>query len=238
MAVGSKTFPQEVSSQTEISEAKATFPPAHAAFGLGPGAQVVIGYMLLLTSLWTAMAANRLWTSVCGGIVLALTLASGYSKRELGLEAPSYKGARQILIIGLVASASILVIAVLAGEKLPVNPNWPAPRVFWQYAIWTMVQQFILQSFFYVRLESLVGARSAVFASALLFAGAHLPNPILTTGTLLAGLFFCQMFRCYRTVYPLGIVQAALGLSLAETVPDRWLHHMRVGIGYLHFHLH
>lgn len=239
MAVGSKSFLQEVPAPTKTSPGKANSRPvAHAAFGIGPGAQVAIGYMLLLASLWTSMAANRLWMTLCGTVLLALTLGSAYSRRELGLGAPSGKGAARVLIIGLLAAAAILAIAMLLGQKLPANSNWPPPRALWQYTIWAMVQQFILQSFFYVRLESIVGAQSAVFASALLFSIAHVPNPILSVGTLLAGLFFCEMFRRYRNIYPLGIVHAALGLALAETIPDRWLHHMRVGIGYLHFHLH
>lgn len=175
---------------------------------------------------------------LCAAILLSLTLLSGYSAKDLGLRIPTREAWIRILLIGLGTTAAILLTAVLLGEKLPVNRNWPPPRAFWQYSIWAMVQQFILQSFFYVRLRMLMGARPAVFVAALLFAAAHLPSPILTIGTLLASLFFCDMFRRYGSIYPLGIMHAALGLSLAETIPDRWLHHMRVGIGFLHFHVH
>jgi hypothetical protein len=33
-------------------------------------------------------------------------------------------------------------------------------------------------------------------------------------------------------------VHAALGLSLAATLPDSLIHHLRVGIGYFRFHIH
>ncbi|HET7440088.1 MAG TPA: CPBP family intramembrane glutamic endopeptidase [Terriglobales bacterium] len=238
MAVGSKTFPQELPQNSEITRAKPNSgSTSHTAFGINPAAQIAIAYTLLLISLWTSLASHRLWMIFCGAILLILTLVSSYSGRELGLANPSSRGWFRILLIGLGAAAAIVLTAVLWGEKLPANSNWPPPRDLWQYAIWAMVQQFILQSFFYVRLETLLGARSAVIAGALLFAAAHLPSPILTLGTLLAGIFFCEMFRRYRSIYPLGIVHAALGLALAETIPDHWLHHMRVGIGYLHFHL-
>ena len=69
--------------------------------------------------------------------------------------------------------------------------------------------------------------------AATLFSAAHLPSPILTTFTLVGGLFFCEMFRRYRSIYPIGIVHAVLGLTIAVTMPDSLLHNMRVGIGYL-----
>jgi hypothetical protein len=43
------------------------------------------------------------------------------------------------------------------------------------------------------------------------------------------------MFRRYRNIYPLAIVHAMLGLTVAITTPDSLLHHMRVGIGYLRY---
>ncbi|MGB0043089.1 MAG: CPBP family intramembrane glutamic endopeptidase, partial [Terriglobales bacterium] len=79
------------------------------------------------------------------------------------------------------------------------------------------------------------GGPAAVWIAATLFAAVHLPNPILTTATLIGALFFCEGFRRYRSVYPLAIVHAMLGLTIALTVPESLLHHMRVGIGYLRY---
>jgi len=76
----------------------------------------------------------------------------------------------------------------------------------------------------------------AVWVAAVLFASAHIPNPVLTVATLLGALFFCEMFLRYRSIYPLGIVHAMLELSLAASFPDALLRHMRVGLGYLQFH--
>src|SRR5216684_1820269 len=122
-----------------------------------------------------------------------------------------------------------------AGGQVPANPTWPSIHLTWQYVVWALIQEFILQSFFFTRCEELFGGTAAVWVAATLFAAAHLPSPILTTFTLLAGLFFCEMFRRYRSIYPIGIVHAALGLTIAVTVPDSLLHHMRVGIGYLRY---
>ncbi len=85
-------------------------------------------------------------------------------------------------------------------------------------------------------LESVLGSGRAVLATAFLFSAAHIPSPVLTIATLLGALFFCEMFRRYRSIYPLGIVHAMLGLAMAASFPDTLLLHMRVGLGYLHFH--
>jgi membrane protease YdiL (CAAX protease family) len=85
-----------------------------------------------------------------------------------------------------------------------------------------------------VRLELLVGRKRAVLLASFLFASTHWPSPVLTAGTFLGALFFCEAFRRYRNLIPLGAVHAALGMALAESVPDSLLHHMRVGIAYWH----
>ena len=98
---------------------------------------------------------------------------------------------------------------------------------------WALAQEFILQSFFFTRCEELFGSATAVWVTATFFAAVHLPNMVLTTFTLTAGLFFCEMFRRYRSIYLLGIVHAVLGLTLSTTIPPSLLFHLRVGIGFL-----
>ncbi len=134
------------------------------------------------------------------------------------------------------AAAVLLVFATRwAGGTIPANPTWPNLHLAWQYVIWAMIQEFLLQSFFYTRCEELFGSIAAVWVAATLFAMAHLPSPLLTTFTLMAALFFCEMFRRYRSIYPLGIVHALLGLTVSLTMPNSLIHHMRVGIGYLRY---
>lgn len=124
---------------------------------------------------------------------------------------------------------------IVAGSVMrSLGPAQPVPwRRAWQYAIWAMQQEFILQSFFYLRLESLLGSRRALLGAACLFSAAHLPSPLLTLLSFIGGLLFCEMFRRYRNIFPLGLVHAVLGLTIAASLPDSMLHHMRVGLGYL-----
>ena len=243
MAVGSKSFPQDIPSESHLSSqptiGNAGVAASHSFLGISPISQVAIGYGLLIATLWTPSGPYR---SVCMILacswLLLFTFGAACSRRELGLGAPSREGASRILAVGLIVAGAIPLIAILAGQRVPANPGWPPVRDVWQYVVWAMAQQFILQSFFYVRLESALGGQRAVLAATVLFAAAHLPNLVLTAGTFVAALFFCEMFRRYRSIYPLGLVHAALGLALAESIPDHLIHHLRVGIGYLHFHVH
>lgn len=194
---------------------------------------VVFG--LILVAVWTPPGHLNTVVSLAAMILtLVLTLRGHYSVRELGLARP-LSGAVVILALG---ALFVLMIAAAGAFTRAFGPPQPLPwHRAWQYAIWALEQQFILQSFLYLRLESLLGSRRAVLVASLMFAVAHLPSPLLTGLSLMGALFFCEMFRRYRNIFPLGLVHAALGLTIAASLPDHVLHHMRVGLGYLMYHI-
>jgi membrane protease YdiL (CAAX protease family) len=198
--------------------------------------QLITAYVFMERTLWSSrLALQNKWFFVTALTVLAFVVVDRPSLQRLGLGLPSSFGASLVLAASF-AAAVILVFAVrAAGGQIPANPTWPNLHLAWQYVVWALVQEFILQSFFFTRCEELFGSSAAVWTTATLFAAAHLPSPILTTFTLVGGLFFCEMFRRYRSIYPIGVVHAVLGLTLAMTMPDSLLHHMRVGIGYLRY---
>jgi membrane protease YdiL (CAAX protease family) len=86
------------------------------------------------------------------------------------------------------------------------------------------------------RLTRVLRVDAAIAFAAVLFAMAHLPNLALAVATLVWGAISCALFRRYRSLLVLGITQGLLGLCLAVCVPDAYLHHMRVGLGYWHYH--
>lgn len=193
--------------------------------------EVAIVFGLILVAVWTPQ--GRFNTYVCwtaAFVTVALSLRGHYAARELGLNQPTSGAlatlAAGALLVGLIATVGFLTKSL--------GPPQPLPWIrAWQYGLWSLLQQFILQSFIYVRLESFLGARRALLGASFLFAVAHLPSPVLTALGFLGALFFCEMFRRYRNIYPLGVVHAALGLTIAASLPDHLLHHMRVGLGYL-----
>jgi membrane protease YdiL (CAAX protease family) len=193
--------------------------------------QVGLVFALIMVAVWTPQgrvnAVSSLLAAIC---IVGFSVRGRYSARELGLGRPG-SGA----LVMLVSGALMIGTIILAGSLMhSFGPAQPVPwRRAWQYAIWAMEQEFILQSFFYLRLESLLGSWRALLGAALLFSAAHLPSPGLTLLSFIGGLLFCEMFRRYRNIFPLGLVHAVLGLTIAASLPDRLLHHMRVGLGYL-----
>lgn len=236
MVVGSKTFPQGA-----------------AADAVGAGAELASGISLIRSRKGVACAEILLvfglleavlWTPRSFGhsLLIAAAVAStlwfgfrGHSREELGLVWPARKGAAWILGIGCGVAVAIPVSVMLAGHPVPANSDWPTFQNLWPYVIWAVGQQFLLQSFFYLRAEELLGARAAVLASTGLFTVAHLPNLPLTVMTFFGALFFIEMFRRYRSIYPLGIVHALLGIAIAYSFPDKLMHHMRVGLSFWQF---
>jgi membrane protease YdiL (CAAX protease family) len=187
-------------------------------------------------ALWSSRLASRnRWVFITGITVLVFVLVDRPSLKRMGLGLPDRFGASLVLAVSFAMAIFLGLVVRWAGGQIPANPMWPSLRLMWQYVAWALIQEFMLQSFFFTRCEELFGSSAAVWVAATLFASAHLPSPILTTFTLVGGLFFCEMFRRYRSIYPIGIVHGMLGLTIALTMPDSLLHHMRVGIGYLRY---
>jgi|SRR5208282_3750118 len=207
-------------------------------------AQIVIAFLFLEFAIWaeTPKIRNR-WAAIAGITILVMVLINVLidvlndrpALHRLGLGLPKISGAGLVLGIGLAALVLMVILVRLAGGQIPANSTGLNLHLAWGYMIWALLQEFMLQSFFFTRFEELYGSPAAVWMASTLFAAAHLPSPILTTATLIGALFFCEMFRRYRNIYPLAIVHAMLGLTMAVITPDSLLHHMRVGIGYLRY---
>jgi hypothetical protein len=196
--------------------------------------EIGIVFGLILAAVWTPQGRlNSFFSTSAAACVLGFAIAGPWNARDMGLAAP-HRGVSKILLIGAGLCGAIWLTGqglrfAGAGNPLPWSRSW-------EYAIWALVQEFIVQSVFFVRLESMFGSRRAVYYSAGLYAAAHIPSPVLAPLSFIGGIVFCELFRRYRNLFPIGVIHAALGLTIAASLPDQWLHHMRVGIGYLALH--
>lgn len=203
--------------------------------------ELIVVYALIEGALWSRRGLVRNRWALAAAIAIAIfvaldaTLTDQPLLRRLGLALPTTVAAGVVLAVSLAAAALMIFAVRWAGGDVPANGIWPSFGQSWAYVLWALLQEFILQSFFYTRCEDLFGGSAAVWVAATLFAVAHLPSPLLTTFTFVAALFFCSVFRQYRSVYPIAVMHAFLGLTVAATMPDSLLHHMRVGIGYLRY---
>ncbi len=199
--------------------------------------QLAVAFVLLEAALWTRPGVlDGIWIVAASGFVVACAVVGKFTAHEMGLRRPSMRETLLIVLAGGALAAAIPLLSSLAGTDLP--PTYALPlNIAWKYTLWAFFQQFLLQSFFFLRLESLIGSGWAVIGTAVLFASTHIPNPVLSLLCLFGGLFFCEMFRRFRSLLPLGVVHAVLGLTIAASFSDVLLHHMRVGIGYLILHV-
>jgi membrane protease YdiL (CAAX protease family) len=229
MAVGSKFFLQEAAAAASTA---AELHVARSAAAIW--CEILLVFGLLEAVLWTPRGPLHTLLIVSAlGSVLWLGFR-GFTREQLGLVWPC-RGGWWILGLGCGFALAIPAVSLLTGHPLPANSDWPTFRNIWPYVLWAFGQQFLLQSFFYLRFEALLGGRTAVIANTILFTLAHLPNWPLTVMTLFGAMFFTEMFRRYRSIYPLGVVHALLGIAVAYSVPDSLMHHMRVGLSFWNF---
>ncbi len=201
--------------------------------------ELISAYGLILAVLWTPMPVQRIlyWLAII--LILGITIMRRENLHSLGL-APTEK----LRPFWIVAAALVLAfLTVMAARQLgtlhriPHIGHLPARIRIVGYLIWSFVQEFLLQVFVLTRLMNLIPRRSlAIAATALLFAVAHIPNPVLIWLTLVWAFIACPFFLRYRSLYALGLAHGILGLCVAVTVPDALHHHMRVGLGYLRYH--
>ena len=197
--------------------------------------QLAVAYAMIQLALWTEGRTQQLVSLVPAIWIVGVTLARGRQAHELGVGSAGLVKALRVIPLGLMAAGLIVLAGWLAGTiHILHSPKTPRVQIT-GYFIWTIAQQFILQSFFYVNLEELLGATRAMWAAVALFTLAHLPNPVLLVGTFLGGMFFVEMFRRYRNIYPIAVSHALLGLAILVSVPDYLTRHMRVGIGFLRY---
>jgi hypothetical protein len=197
-------------------------------------AELAFAYGLILVVCWTPRPWQRVLWVVAAATVAVLTCRSFEGLKAMGLRGTNFL--RTLWVPGAALLAA-LVAAFVADRLHTLHlPSGPLlfVRTYAAYAVWAFVQQFLMQCFFLARLRRILpSATSAAFVAAFIFAAAHLPNPILTPITLLWGFAACLLFLRYRSLYPLALAHAILGIAIAVTIPGPVVHNMRVGLGYL-----
>lgn len=198
--------------------------------------ELTVSYVLILLVIWTPNPFQR-FLYLAAVVVLAAILALSFeSCDKLGLRGTNLSHSLWIAVAALLIAAFLIVIAAhLHTLHAPRTiPGFIAR--YWGYALWAFVQQILLQDVFLRRLLVLTPSpRIAALAAAVIFALAHLPNPILVPLTLLWGFLSCLLFLHYRNIIPLAIAHATIGITLAITIPSPLIRNMRVGRGFLRY---
>jgi membrane protease YdiL (CAAX protease family) len=195
---------------------------------------LAVSFAAILIVLWLPTRQQLIFGPFALLAPLALILTQKPTIRELGLGWRSFVSALWILPV---AGALAIVGILLAQSAGTFHDLYKLDLAHvGGYVLWTIYQQFLLQDYFMPRLTRMLSSDAAIALAAVLFAIAHLPNVVLTVATLVWGAVSCLLFRRYRSLVVIGIAQGLLGLCFAVCVPDVFLHHMRVGLGYWQYH--
>ncbi|HEX3822442.1 MAG TPA: CPBP family intramembrane glutamic endopeptidase [Candidatus Sulfotelmatobacter sp.] len=196
-------------------------------------AELTVGFGAIIAVLWLPTREQLVFAPIALLGPLVLVLLRRPALAELGLHLRGFISSLWILP----AAVAFSMVSIFAAQKAGMfHSLYQADLTHvGGYVLWTIYQQFLLQDYFMPRLTRVLSSDVAVMGAALLFAVAHLPNLPLALATLVWGAVSCALFRHYRSIYVLGLAQGLLGLCFAVCIPDALHHHMRVGLGYLHY---
>jgi hypothetical protein len=199
--------------------------------------ELAVAYVLIMATVWTANPTQRVLYWLAFVWIIATSWASREGWTALGLGRKGLLQSLWIVGVAFLLSGFAIFIAWRTHSLHPLHGSTPLLAHGWAYIVWSLMQQFLLQSYFLLRLMRLLPGKAApVIVAAGIFALAHLPNPILTPVTLVWGVIACVLFLRYRNIYALGLAHGVMGLCIAVTVPNSLHHHMRVGLGYFRYH--
>ena len=196
--------------------------------------ELMFGYGLIVFVIWMPEYPQKLLSPVALVVTLAIVLARGQTREELGF---GWRGFVPSLWILPAAVLVTVVSTALSRHFGMIHPLYKGDfKHIAGYVLWTVYQQFLLNDYFMPRLIRITASeRVAVMLAGVLFAAAHLPNLWLTVATLAWGTISTALFLKYRNIYGLGLAQGLLGLTFAVCVPEALSHHLRVGLGYLRY---
>ena len=201
--------------------------------------EIAVAFGLIEAVEWTPRPLQRvLWIAAALGVAL-IVWRSFDGWQAMGFRVANFR--RSLWIVAAALALAAAAIAVAARKRTLLLPDGALAffATYCAYAVWTGVQQFLLQGVFLLRFLRLIPRPgAAAFTASALFAVAHLPNPVLTPITFIWGFAACLLFLRYRNIYSLMIAHAILGITVAITIPGPLDHNMRVGLGYLRYDPH
>lgn len=199
--------------------------------------EATFGYTLILITIWSPQPVRNYIGMAAAFWIFGVLLLDPQGGASDGLGIRALRHCSWELAISLAVAVCSVMLATYLGtlhfHSRPLTGRAPMMG----YMLWSVLQQIVLQQFLMRRLLVLLGKpRPAIAVASLLFALAHVPNPLLTAVTLLWGVASCWLYLRHRSLIAVAAIHFVLGTTLAVCVPATLHKNMRVGLGYLHYH--
>jgi membrane protease YdiL (CAAX protease family) len=201
--------------------------------------EILAVYAGILLYIWRWQYSHPYaWIALLALVVLSHVFHHDHLS-EMGLTRQELRPCARLMVPLLVLIVVIGVICALWKHggifAIPPADAWIS---IVGYIVWCSFQQYLAQSYFHRRLRTLIETpQMSSLTVAIMFAGAHIPNPILMVATFVGGFVFAEVFIRHPNIWPLALVQAAAGFLIGGLAPAALIHHMRVGPGYYFYRL-
>ena len=201
-------------------------------------AEMSLGYGLILTTIWSPPSIRNYFALIAALWIAGSLLLSGDGGAHGSFGLRALWRCSWAVVITLAAAAGVVMLSAYMGT---LNLNYESNLLTGRpplmgYLVWSLVQQLILQCFLLARLLVLLHRPwVAIGVASLLFAAAHIPNPVLMLATLPWGAVACWLYLRYRSLIGVAAIHFVLGACLAICVPATLHRNMRVGLGYIKY---
>jgi hypothetical protein len=176
-------------------------------------------FILLLAYIWYFQAHVHWSWMILLAIVLLSHAVRGESPIELGLRREGFIECTRRFAIPVLVVAAAGVIAGFAFDTVRSVAAWRVAGVLVGYCFWALFQQYLLNGYFANRLQASLDTRYRFLVAPLagmMFAAAHVPNPLLMGVTLVGGTVAAWAYQRHRNLFFLAFAHAHRDDALAR----------------------